>query len=194
MKELVLASGNKKKINELKDLLEGFSVLSLNDIGFDQEIAEPYLTFKENALQKASTVFQFCNKNVLADDSGISVLTLNNQPGVFSARYAGEAATDQQNLDKLLHEMQGKENRKAFYTAVLCLIWDGVPHYFEGTCHGTLIDEPRGSNGFGYDPIFIPNGYSETFAELPVEVKKSISHRAQAMNQLSAFITQMTNP
>lgn len=194
MRELVLASGNKKKINELKDLLEGFSVLSLSDIGFDQVIAEPYLTFKENALQKARTVFQYCNKNVLADDSGISVLSLNNQPGVFSARYAGENATDQQNLDKLLVEMQGKENRRAFYTAVLCLIWDGVPHYFEGTCHGTLIDEPRGSNGFGYDPIFIPNGYSETFAELPAEVKKSISHRAQAMNQLSAFITRMTNP
>lgn len=194
MRELVLASGNKKKINELKDLLEGFSVLSLNDIGFDQEIAEPYLTFKENSLQKASTVFKFCNKNVLADDSGISVLTLNNQPGVFSARYAGDKATDQENLDKLLVEMQGKENRKAFYTAVLCLIWDGVPHYFEGTCHGTLIDEPRGKNGFGYDPVFIPNGYTETFAELPVEIKKSISHRAKAMEQLSAFIMRMTNP
>lgn len=193
MRELVLASGNKKKINELKNLLGGFSVLSLNDIGFDQEIAEPYLTFKENALQKARTVFQFCNKNVLADDSGISVLSLNNQPGVFSARYAGENATDQQNLDKLIAEMHGKENRKAFYTAVLCLIWDGVPHYFEGTSHGTLIEEPRGSNGFGYDPIFIPNGYSETFAELPAEVKKSISHRAKAMEQLSAFIMRMTN-
>ncbi len=193
MRELVLASGNKKKINELKDLLEGFLVLSLSDIGFDQEIAEPYLTFKENALQKARTVFQFCNKNVLADDSGISVLSLNNQPGVFSARYAGENASDQQNLDKLLEEMQGKENRRAFYTAVLCLIWEGVPHYFEGTCHGTLIHEPRGNNGFGYDPIFIPNGYSETFAELSSEIKKSISHRAQAMEKLSAFIKEQTN-
>ncbi|MFA6149846.1 MAG: RdgB/HAM1 family non-canonical purine NTP pyrophosphatase [Chitinophagaceae bacterium] len=193
MKELVLASGNKKKINELKELLDGLSVLSLNDIGFDQDIAEPYLTFKENALQKARTVFEYCNKNVLADDSGISVLALNNQPGVFSARYAGENTTDQENLDKLLDEMQGKENRKAFYTAVLCLIWDGVPHYFEGTCHGTLIDESRGSNGFGYDPIFIPNGYSETFGELSSEIKRSISHRAQAMKKLSAFIRERTN-
>ncbi len=193
MKDLVLASGNKKKISELKDLLQGFSILSLNDIGFNQTIEEPYLTFKENALQKAKTVFQFCNKNVLADDSGISVLTLNNQPGVFSARYAGDNASDQQNLDKLIKDMDGKENRKAFYTAVLCLIWDGVPYYFEGTCHGVLINEARGNNGFGYDPIFVPNGYTETFGELSVDVKRSISHRALAMQQLSAFLTGQTN-
>lgn len=188
MKQLVIASANKKKIAELQDLVEGVQVLSLKDIGFDQVIEEPYLTFKENALQKAKTVFAFCNQNVLSDDSGISVLTLNNQPGVFSARYAGENATDQENLDKLLQDMEGKENRKAFYTAVLCLVWDGVPRYFEGTCHGTLIHEPRGSNGFGYDPIFIPNGYEQTFAELPPEVKKKISHRAQAMQQLGDFL------
>lgn len=188
MKELVIASANKKKIAELLDLAEGVDILSLKDIGFDQAIEEPYLTFKENALQKAKTVFSFCNKNVLSDDSGLSVLTLNNQPGVFSARYAGDNATDQENLDKLLKDLEGKENRKAFYTAVLCLIWDGVPHYFEGSCHGVLIDEPRGKNGFGYDPIFIPNGYEHTFAELPPEVKKKISHRAQAMQQLGFFL------
>lgn len=190
MKELVLASANKKKIKELTELLTGINVRSLKDIDFNQEIEEPYLTFRENAQEKARTVFQYCNKNVLADDSGLSVLTLNNQPGVFSARYAGDKATDQENLDRLLQDMKGKENRKAFYTAVLCLIWDGVPHYFEGTCHGVLTDAPRGSNGFGYDPIFIPNGYTETFAELPAEVKQKISHRAQAMQQLSAFIEQ----
>jgi XTP/dITP diphosphohydrolase len=168
--------------------VEDVHILSLKDIGFDQAIEEPYLTFKENALQKARTVFGFCNKNVLSDDSGISVLTLNNQPGVFSARYAGEQATDEENLHKLLRDMEGKENRKAFYTAVLCLIWDGVPYYFEGTCHGVLGAEPRGSNGFGYDPLFIPNGYDQTFAELPPEVKKKISHRAQAMQQLELFL------
>ena len=188
MKELVLASANKKKIAELQDLVEGLHILSLKDIGFNQTIEEPYFTFKENALQKARTVFNFCNKNVLSDDSGLSVLTLNNQPGVFSARYAGEQATDEENLNKLLHDMEGKESRKAFYTAVLCLIWDGVPHYFEGTCHGVLISEPRGSNGFGYDPIFIPNGYEQTFAELSPEVKKKISHRAQAMRELENFL------
>lgn len=188
MVELVLASANKKKIKELNELLEGITVSSLNDIGFDKEIEEPYFTFRENAHTKAQTIFDFCGKNVLADDSGISVPTLNNQPGVLSARYAGNHASDEQNLEKLLADMHEKEHRQAFYTAVLCLIWDGVPHYFEGTCHGTLTDKPRGTNGFGYDPIFIPNGYSETFAELPAEVKQKISHRAQAMQQLIAFI------
>lgn len=188
MQQLVLASRNKKKIGELNELLHGVTVLSLDDIAFHDEIAEPYLTFRENALQKARTVSEFANRNVLADDSGICVPVLNNQPGVFSARYAGEKATDEQNLHKLLADMEGKEHRQAFYKAVLCLIWDGVPHYFEGTCHGTLRDTPVGTNGFGYDPIFVPEGYTETFAQLPASVKQQISHRAQAMEQLMSFI------
>lgn len=188
MKEIVLASANKKKIAELNELLGDFKVLSLKDIGFDQEIEEPFFTFKENAFQKANTIYNFCGKNVLADDSGICVESLNNKPGVLSARYAGDAANDQANLEKVLKDLEGMPNRKAFYKAVLCLIWNGEPHYFAGECHGTLLEMPIGTNGFGYDPIFVPDGYSETFAQLPAAVKQQISHRAKAMQQLHHFL------
>jgi XTP/dITP diphosphohydrolase len=191
MKELVLASANKKKIEELNGLLKGFTVKSLREIGFDGEIEEPFYTFKENAFQKANTIYQFCGKNVLADDSGICVEALNNAPGVLSARFAGEHATDQSNLEKLIFEMKEQENRKAFYKAVLCLIWNGEIHYFEGECHGTLIHTPVGTNGFGYDPIFVPNGYAETFAQLPVAIKQQMSHRSIAMQQLVSFISSL---
>lgn len=191
MKELVLASANQKKILELNDLLQGVRVLSLKDIGFDHPIEEPFFTFQENAFQKANTVFQFCAKNVLADDSGICIQALDNAPGVLSARYAGDHASDEANLLKVLHNMQGQEDRRAFYKAVLCLIWEGQAYYFEGECHGQLIDEPRGAKGFGYDPIFVPEGYSETFAELPASVKKQISHRAIAIQQLSSFLNTL---
>jgi XTP/dITP diphosphohydrolase len=188
MKEIVLASANKKKIAELNNLLGDFSVLSLSDIGFDREIEEPFLTFNENAFQKANTIYSFCGKNVLADDSGLCVEALDNKPGVFSARYAGNGADDQANLQKVLNELKGKTNRKAFYKAVLCLIWNGTAHYFEGECHGTLIETPIGANGFGYDPVFVPDGYKETFAQLPPEVKQQISHRAKAMKQLHHYL------
>ena len=189
MREIVLASANKKKIAELNNLLGDFSVLSLSDIGFDQEIEEPFLTFNENAFQKANTIYRFSGKNVLADDSGLCVEALDNKPGVFSARYAGNGADDQANLQKVLKELEGKANRKAFYKAVLCLIWNGTAHYFEGECHGTLIEVPIGTNGFGYDPIFVPEGYDETFAQLPLEVKQQISHRAKAMKLLHQYLT-----
>ena len=188
MKEIVLASANKKKITELKDLLKDISVLSLNDIGFHQEIEEPFFTFNENAFQKANTIHQFCGKNVLADDSGICIQALNDAPGVLSARFAGHGATDQDNLDKVLFELEDKTDRRAYYKAVLCLIWNGAVHYFEGECHGILIDTPIGTNGFGYDPIFVPDGYTETFAQLSPSIKQQISHRAKAMKQLLHFI------
>lgn len=187
---LVLASSNKKKIVELKELLPNFSVHTARDIGFLEEIPEPYLTFAENAQQKAQTIFAFCGHNVLADDSGISVEALDGAPGVWSARFAGEGAGDQENLDKLIKVMEGKDNRRAWYTAVLCLIWNGQTHFFKGKCHGTLLKEPKGSNGFGYDPIFVPDGYQESFAELSPEVKRKISHRAKAMQLLQSFLQQ----
>lgn len=188
MKELVLASANKKKIAELNDLLQDIKVLSLKDIGFEQDIEEPFFTFQENAFQKANTIYQFCGKNVLADDSGICVEALGHKPGVLSARYAGEKANDKANLEKLLTEMKEMTNRRAYYKSVLCLIWKGEAHYFEGECHGRLIEHPIGENGFGYDPIFVPDGYTETFAQLPSSVKQGMSHRAKAMQQLLHFL------
>lgn len=192
MNELVLASANKKKIKELNELLQGFTVLSLHDIGFDQEIAEPFYSFEENAHAKANTIYQYCKKNVLADDSGICVPVLKDAPGVFSARYAGAAASDENNLNKLIEDMQGQADRRAYYKAVLCLIWKGKPYYFEGICHGQLLTEKKGNNGFGYDPIFAPNGFDESFAELPPSIKNSISHRAIAMQKMIAFIAEQT--
>lgn len=192
MKELVLASANKKKIKELNELLVGFKVLSLHDIGFDQEIDEPFFSFAENAHVKANTIYSFCSKNVLADDSGICVSALNDAPGVFSARYAGLNATDETNLNKLIEDMQGLNDRRAYYKAVLCLIWEGQVHYFEGECHGHLLSEKKGENGFGYDPIFVPNGYNQSFAELPPNIKQNISHRAIAMQKMIAFMNEQT--
>lgn len=190
VKELVLASRNKKKIAELKDLLPGVSILSLDDIGFHDEIEEPYETFRENARQKAQVVYEFCGLDVLADDSGISVPALDNAPGVFSARYAGVGAGDEANLQKLLSAMVSKTDRRAFYTAMLCLIQNGEAHYFEGTCHGTLLETPKGSGGFGYDPAFVPEGYTQTFGELDPSVKRQISHRAKAMHALREFMNR----
>lgn len=187
--ELVLASSNKGKIAELKALLPGISLLSLKDIGFEGEIEEPFFTFRENAAAKAKAVYDFCGRHVLADDSGICVAALHNEPGVFSARYAGIGATDVQNLDKLLAALQSQDNRAAFYKAVLCLVIDGRYHYFEGSCHGRITTVASGDKGFGYDPVFMPDGYQETFGQLSESIKHRISHRAKAMEALKAFIT-----
>lgn len=186
---LVAATNNKGKLREITQLLpEGVKLKTLGDIGFTQDIPEPFETFEENAATKARTVHTHCGLNVFAEDSGICVPALDGAPGVHSARYAGEPKDDGRNLVKLADEMWGKENRDAYYKAVICLIWDGKEHYFEGTCHGRLAEEPRGSGGFGYDPLFIPNGYTETFGELPDEVKNKLSHRGEAVRKMIAFI------
>jgi len=188
--QIVLASSNKGKLRELAGLLPSMELLSLSDIGFTEAIPEPYFTFRENAMTKAKTVYEFCKKNTLADDSGICVDALDGAPGVFSARYAGTSASDQANLDKLLWEMKDKNNRSAHYKAVLCLVWEGQYHYFEGICNGHIAETPRGSKGFGYDPAFIPEGYDQTFGELDEAIKYRISHRAKAMAALKTFLEQ----
>ncbi len=190
MQELVIASNNKGKIKEIKAIIREISLLSLKDIGYEQDIPEPYDTFEDNAAAKATTIHAYCGKNVFADDSGICVHALDGAPGVFSARYAGSQATDGANLDKLVAEMKGHTDRRAYYKAVICLIWNGETHYFDGACHGTLLDAPRGNGGFGYDPLFVPEGYEQTFAELPPEVKHSISHRGIAVRKMVTFIQQ----
>ncbi len=188
MQELVIASNNKGKIREIISIVDNISLLSLNDIGFDKEIPEPYHTFEENAHTKARTIYEYCNKNVFADDSGICANALNGAPGVFSARYAGAPVDDERNLQKLLTDLQGAEDRSAFYKAVICLIWDDETYFFEGICEGTIIEAPRGDGGFGYDPIFVPNGFDQTFAELPLDLKNSISHRGKAIRQMTEFL------
>ena len=190
---LVAATNNKGKLKEIIQLLPANVALkNLEDIGFTQEIPEPYETFRENAATKAKTVHRFCGLNTFAEDSGICVHALGGAPGVHSARYAGEPKDDGRNLVRLIDEMWGKEDRRAYYRAVICLLWQGDEYYFEGTCKGRLAEEPKGSRGFGYDPLFIPDGYEETFGELPADVKNSLSHRGEAVRKMIEFIKTQT--
>ena len=190
MKELVIASNNAGKIKEIRSMIGGINLLSLKDIGFTHEIPEPYHSFKENANTKAVTIHQYCGKNVFADDSGICANALDGAPGVISARYAGEPVNDERNLQKLLEELKSKTDRTGYYKAVICLIWEGQTHYFEGVCDGTIIDTKRGTGGFGYDPIFVPDGHDKTFAELPLDIKNEISHRGKAVRKMVAFLKE----
>lgn len=170
-------------------MVQDISLLSLADIGFTDEVEEPFHTFEENALAKASAIYQFCGKNVFADDSGICTNALNGAPGVDSAHYSG-TRDDDANLQKLLIDLKGKDDRTGYYKAVMCLIWDDETYFFEGICEGTIIEQPVGDGGFGYDPIFIPNGYDKTFAELSPEMKNEISHRGKAVRKMVAFIKE----
>ncbi len=188
MKQLVIASNNPGKIKEIKEIVQDIELLSLKDIGFSDEIAEPYHTFEENALTKAMTIHTFSCKNVMADDSGICVNALGGEPGVNSAYFAGLPRDDGKNLQKILDELEGKTDRSAYYKALICLVWNGEVHYFEGICKGTIITEPRGTGGFGYDPIFVPEGYDKTFGELPPEIKNQLSHRGKAVSKMIAFL------
>lgn len=193
MKELVIASNNAGKIRELAAMLPGYRLLSLSDVGFYRDIPEPYETFEENAAVKAQTVADWCGKDTLADDSGICVEALGGAPGVHSARYSGAEKDDLANLQKLLHELEGKENRRAYYIAVICLVVEGSTHFFEGRCYGTIATAPLGDGGFGYDPVFVPDGYNETFGQLPPEVKHRLSHRGEAVRKALDFLnTHMT--
>jgi len=192
MRDLVIASNNEGKIKEIKYLLAGYNLLSLKQIGFTDEIAEPFDSFEENALVKAKTIHAFCGKNVLADDSGICVDALNGAPGVQSAFFGGIGRSDHANNDALLMAMKGIPNRTAFFKSVICLIWNDEVHYFEGRCNGRIIEEQKGSEGFGYDSVFIPEGYEKTFGELSPQIKNKISHRSQAISKMVDFLKVQT--
>jgi XTP/dITP diphosphohydrolase len=189
--ELILASHNKHKVEEIAAVLpSGYSLKTLNEIGITEEIPEPGATIKENSYLKAKYVSDFLKGKsaVFADDSGLEVAALNGAPGVYSARYAGIPKNDQANNKKLLQEMNRVTDRKARFVTVITLILNNEIHYFEGEVKGTIAYEPRGNNGFGYDPLFIPQAYRSTFAELGAEVKNSISHRANALKKLLDFL------
>lgn len=170
-------------------MVTNISLLSLMDIGFMDDILEPFNSFEENAAAKARAIYSFCHKNVFADDSGLCVHALSNSPGVDSAHYSGER-DDEKNLQKVLTKLHGKDDRTAHYKAVICLAWDGMSYYFEGICNGRIIEEKRGDKGFGYDPIFIPDGYEQTFSELPLEIKNEISHRGIAIKKMVTFLNE----
>jgi XTP/dITP diphosphohydrolase len=192
MKQIVLATRNSHKINELKFFLNGLplEVLTLNDFPQVGSLIEDGSTFEENAIKKARQVFLQTNVSALADDSGLEVFFLNGRPGVYSARYAGAGATDKVNNVKLLQEMRGvaPRRRTAQFRAMLAFVGKGIEIAREGICPGSLGEHPIGSNGFGYDPVFIPAGFLKTYAQLTAEEKNRISHRSKAFDNMRLIL------
>ena len=192
MIELVIATHNKHKLGEIRPLIpEQFQLLSLDDVKISDDIPETADTLEGNAWQKANFVYSVTSKNCFADDTGLEVDALNGRPGVFSARYAGEGCSYSDNNRKLLEELKDVINRKACFRTIICLIFNGKEHYFEGNVKGSIINELRGNEGFGYDPVFIPDGHSLTYAEMGFEEKNSLSHRAEAVRKLREFLERI---
>lgn len=191
---LILATNNQHKLEEIREIFKNFKIeiRSLNDIGFTDEIKEIGRTIEENSLLKAYYVWMKTGGNVIADDTGLEVEALNSEPGVHTARYANvNDNIDSSNMDKLLNNLANKENRLArFKTVITFISEDGELHQFEGVVKGSIAKSKVGSSGFGYDPIFIPEGYSKTFAELGEEIKNTISHRKRAVDKLYSFIAK----
>lgn len=193
--KLVFATNNKHKLDEVRKITSRHPVeiVSLAEINCFDDIPETADTLEGNALQKAHYIQEKFGLNCFADDTGLEVEALNNAPGVYSARYAGPGHDSEANMKKLLHEMEGKENRKARFRTVIALVWNGKTYTFDGVVNGTITTTKRGENGFGYDPIFIPEGYEQTFAELGNDIKNQISHRAKAVEKLDEFLTQLSD-
>ena len=189
MKTLVFATNNLHKLEEVRDILGGsFRIASLKEIGCTDDIPETADTLEGNALQKARYVKDKFGYDCFADDTGLEVEALGGAPGVFSARYAGPGHDSEANMRKLLKELEGKTNRQAQFRTVVALILEGREYTFEGIVRGSILAERRGTAGFGYDPVFVPEGYAETFAEMGSEEKNRISHRARAVQKLADFL------
>ncbi len=190
--KLVFASNNKNKILEIQSMLPpSIQLLSLEDIGCHEEIPETADTIEGNAQLKANYVTENYGYDCFADDTGLEVDTLNGAPGVYSARYAGEQKNADDNMDKLLQELSGKQNRKANFKTIIALNWKGSQHLFTGIVNGEIVHQKSGNLGFGYDPLFKPEGYDITFAELASAEKNRISHRALAVKQLITFLNNL---
>lgn len=193
MVTLVFATNNRHKLDEVQKITgAGFRIVSLAEINCREEIPETADTLEENALLKARYVKEHYGYDCFADDTGLEVEALDNAPGVYSARYAGEEKSSEANIRKLLGELEGKENRKARFRTVIALILNGKEVLFEGIVKGEIIREKRGVSGFGYDPVFIPEGYTETFAEMGNETKNTISHRAEAVKKLDRYLSGLS--
>ncbi len=187
-RKLVFATNNAHKLEEVAAILgDSVELLSLNDIDCHTDIPETADTLEGNALLKARFIYENYGLDCFADDTGLEVEALNNEPGVYSARYAGEAHNAEENMKLLLHNLEGIENRKAQFRTAISLILEGKEYLFEGIIKGEIIKEKKGSAGFGYDPIFVPEGYEQTFAELGNDIKNMISHRALAVKKLCEF-------
>jgi XTP/dITP diphosphohydrolase len=193
--QIVFATNNENKLKEIRNILgTSFSLLSLRDLEINDDIPENEPDLEGNAMQKARYIHNLVNKNVFADDTGLEIDALNGLPGVHSARFAGEDKNSDSNIDRVLRMMGSTKNRKARFRTVIALIFDGREYYFEGIVKGKIIHEKRGKEGFGYDPVFVPEGGDLTFAEMPLDEKNKISHRAMAFEKLRNFLVQHQSP
>lgn len=187
--QLIFATNNPNKVKEIKKILPShIEVTSLREAGIEIEIPEPHDSLKENASEKSRTIFNLTHQNCFSEDTGLIVDALHGEPGVKSARYAGEPANDEKNIEKLLHNLKGNDNHNAYFKTIISLIWDEKEYWFEGICKGKITQEKTGNLGFGYDPVFIPDGSSLTFAQMNTEEKNLFSHRKKAMAQLLKFM------
>ena len=196
--ELIFATNNQHKANEITAIVpEYIKIITLQQAGIDINIPEPHETLEENAAEKGRTIFAYTGKNCFAEDTGLEVTALNGEPGVYSARYASEEESDNlstsgKNMAKLLKKLQPYNDRTAQFRTVIFLILDNKQYFFEGICIGSIGFEPKGDKGFGYDPIFIPEGSDKTFAEMSMEEKNQYSHRKKAMDKLVTFLNQIS--
>lgn len=188
-RKLVFATNNTHKLHEISNVVgEDFEISSLKQIGFEGDIPEDFLTLHENALQKARFIQEKYRLDCFADDTGLEIDALGGRPGVLSARYAGPECNPEANIQKILAELRGKTRRNARFRTVIALILNGEEYFFEGVVEGEILSEKRGEDGFGYDPVFLPLCYTETFAEMSLTMKNTISHRAKAVGKLVEFL------
>ena len=189
MKQLIFATNNAHKVEEVKSILNNsFRVHSLKESNINIDIPEPFDTIVENACEKARVIYSYTGKDCFAEDTGLEVNALNGDPGVRSARYAGENISFEKNIDLLLQNLINIEDRKCRFKTIICLIIKGEEYTFEGICNGNIIHERRGKSGFGYDAVFVPEGSNYTFAEMDMDEKNRFSHRKKAMDQLIEFL------
>ena len=187
--KIIFATNNKHKLKEVQAVLgDGYRLVTPSELGITKEIPEDRPTIEGNASQKSRYLYERTGDDCFADDTGLEVEALGGEPGVRAARYAGPGHDSERNMELLLRNMKGATNRRARFRTVISLILDGEEHLFEGIVEGALLTAPRGTNGFGYDPIFVPDGYAETFAEMSDEAKNAISHRGRAVAKLAAFL------
>ena len=190
--ELIFATNNKHKGDEVQSIVPKFiKIISLKEAGINIDIPEPYETLKENAAEKGRKIYALTGKNCFGEDTGLEVTALNGEPGVYSARYAGENKSSEHNVEKLLLNLKPYQDRSAQFRTVIFLIHDNREYFFEGICKGSIAFEAAGNKGFGYDPVFIPNGANITFAEMTLQEKNIYSHRKIAMNKLVTFLNQL---
>jgi XTP/dITP diphosphohydrolase len=194
--ELIFATNNRHKTDEIRSIIsDEFEILTLEEAGIHIDIPEPFDTLEENATEKSSTIYRMTGRHCFSEDTGLEVYALHGEPGVKSARYAGEVRSFDKNIEKLLFNLADKPDRKARFRAVISLILDGKETRFEGVCEGQIIHEKRGEMGFGYDPIFVPEGDNKTFAEMDLAEKTKYSHRTRAVEKLVTFLNNLkANP